>query len=122
MTRARNGALILLCLLLAAPAWAQGRGRINGKIFDDTGQPAKGAVVRAVKADGGPPLQAVANDKGEWKLENMAAGQWNFEFGLEGFDPQRMTVAITEKSNPPIDMKLTKAVDPNIELQAKMKE
>jgi predicted Zn-dependent protease len=122
MTRARHAALILLCLLLAAPVWAQGRGRINGKIFDDTGKPAKNAVVRATKADGGAPLQATTNDKGEWKLENMAAGQWNFEFGLEGFDPQRMTVAITEKTNPPIEMKLTKAVDPNVELQAKMKE
>jgi predicted Zn-dependent protease len=122
MTRARNAALILLCFLLAASAFAQGRGRINGKIVDDTGKPAKGVQVRATKADGGAPLQGVTNDKGEWKLENMAAGQWNFEFALQGFDPQRMSVAITEKTNPPIEMKLTKAVDPNVELQAKMKE
>ena len=101
--------------------FAQGRGRINGKIVDDTGKPAKGVQVRATPADGAP-MQIVTNDKGEWKLENMAAGQWTFEFALPGFDPQRMTVAITDKANPPIEMKLTKAVDPNVELQAKMKE
>jgi predicted Zn-dependent protease len=33
-----------------------------------------------------------------------------------------MTVEISGNKNPPIDMKLTKAVDPNVELQAKMKE
>jgi len=122
MTRARNAALILLCLLLAAPAFAQGgKGRINGKILDDQGKPAKGVMVRATPPTGAP-LQAVTNEKGEWKLENMAAGQWNFEFGLNGFDPQRMAVTIADKNNPPIEMKLTKAVDPNVELQAKMKE
>jgi predicted Zn-dependent protease len=121
MTRARTAALILLSLLLAAPVLAQGRGRINGKIVDDTGKPAKGVQVLATPASG-TPLQAVTNDKGEWKLENMAAGQWSFEFVLNGFDPQRMSVAINDKNNPPIEMKLTKAVDPNIELQAKMQE
>lgn len=121
MTRARNAALILLCLLLAAPVFAQGRGRINGKIFDDTGKPTKGAQVRATPATGAP-LQAVTNEKGEWKLENMAAGQWTLEFYQQGMEPQRMTVAIEAKNNPPIDTKLTKAIDPNVELQAKMKE
>jgi Flp pilus assembly protein TadD len=121
MTRARNAALILLCLLLAGPVFAQGKGRINGKVVDDQGKPAQGVQVRATKSDGAT-LQAVTDNKGEWKLENMAAGQWNFEFGLNGFDPQRMTVAIADNKNPPIDMKLTKAVDPNVELQAKMKE
>ena len=111
-----------MCLLFAGSALAQGKGRINGKIVDDQGKPAKGVGVRATKTDGGAPLQVLTNEKGEWKLENMAVGQWNFEFGLEGFDPQRMTLAIADKNNPPIEMKLTKAVDPNVELQAKMKE
>jgi hypothetical protein len=70
-------------------------------------------------------MEAKTNDKGEWTMTGLTAGGWNFEFLKDGFDSQRMTVQVTENRNPPIDMKLTKAapaVDPNVELQAAMKE
>src|SRR5262245_57780248 len=125
MTRARSLAIIL-CFLLASTAFAQskGNGRINGKILDDQGKPAAGVQVRAMKSGDATVLEAKTNDKGEWQLQNMAAGEWNFEFAKEGFDPQRMAVKIADNRNPPIDMKLTKAaaVDPNAELQAGMQK
>ena len=121
MTRVRHASLILLCLLFAATASAQPKGRINGKILDDQGKPAVGVQIRATKADGGL-MEAKTNDKGEWQLQNLPVGQWNFEFVKEGFDPQRMSVQVAEKNNPPIEMKLTKAVDPNVEIQAEMKK
>jgi predicted Zn-dependent protease/5-hydroxyisourate hydrolase-like protein (transthyretin family) len=118
--------MILLCILLtaSASAQAQGNARINGKILDDQGKPAAAVVVRAMKAGEATAKEARTNDKGEWRIEGMAAGSWNFEFLKDGFDPQRMTVEITNR-NPPIDMKLTKApppVDPNVELQDGMKK
>src|SRR5262245_23900317 len=127
MTRARNLALILLCVLIAGTAWAEqskGKGRINGKIVDDQGKPAQDVQVRAMKAGESLIMEAKSNDKGEWQMQNLAAGEWNFEFVKAGFDPQRMTVTIADNRNPPIDMKLTKAsaVDPNAELQAEMKK
>jgi predicted Zn-dependent protease len=125
MMSARNTALILLCVLFAASAFAQSKGnaRVNGKIVDDQGKPAAGVLVRALKAGESTPVETKTNDKGEWKLENLAAGNWNFEFVKEGFDPQRMALELTNR-NPPIDMKLTKTapVDPNAELQAAMKQ
>ena len=127
MTRARNAALILLCVLFAASASAQPKGnaRINGKILDDQGKPAQAVLVRAVKAGDSQAMEARTNDKGEWQMTGLTAGGWNFEFAKDGFDSQRMTVQVTDNRNPPIDMKLTKAapvVDPNVELQAGMKE
>jgi tetratricopeptide (TPR) repeat protein len=127
MTRARNAALILLCVFLAASASAQPKGnaRINGKILDDQGKPAQAVLVRAVKVGDSQAMEAKTNDKGEWTMTGLTAGGWNFEFLKDGFDSQRMTVQVTENRNPPIDMKLTKAapaVDPNVELQAAMKE
>jgi tetratricopeptide (TPR) repeat protein len=127
MTRVRNAALILLCVFLAASASAQSKGkaRINGKILDDQGKPAQAVLVRAVKVGDSTPMEVRTNDKGEWTLNGLATGQWNFEFAKDGFDSQRMTVQITENRNPPIDMKLTKAapaVDPNAELQAGMQQ
>ena len=118
--------MILLCILLAAStsARAQGNARINGKILDDQGKPAAAVLVRAMKAGEAAPKEARTNDKGEWRIEGMATGSWNFEFLKDGFDPQRMSVEITNR-NPPIDMKLTKAapaVDPNVELQEGMQK
>jgi predicted Zn-dependent protease len=114
---------MLVCVLFAASAWAQSKGnaRVNGKILDDQGKPAAAVLVRAIKAGEPTPVEIKTNDKGEWKLEGLATGSWNFEFLKEGFEPQRMTLEL-ENRNPPIDMKLTKAaaIDPNAELQAGM--
>jgi predicted Zn-dependent protease len=126
MMRARNLALILFCALFAATTAAQSKGnaRINGKILDDTGKPAQGVVIRALKAGEPAPLEAKTNDKGEWNMNGLAAGKWNFEFLKEGFEPQRMELELTNNRNPPIDMKLTKAVviDPNVELKEAMQK
>ena len=70
-------------------------------------------------------MEAKTNDKGEWSMAGLTAGGWNFEFVKDGFDSQRMTIQVTENRNPAVDMKLTKsapAVDPNVELQAGMKQ
>jgi predicted Zn-dependent protease len=115
------------CAFVTGSAAAQNRGnaRINGKILDDQGKPAQNVQVRAVKNGEALILEAKTNDKGEWNIQGLTVGQWNFEFTKEGFDPQRMQVQIAERGNPPIEMKLTKAapaVDPNIEIQAEMKK
>jgi predicted Zn-dependent protease len=121
MMRARNAALILLCLLLAGPAMAQPRGRLTGKILDDQGKPAAGVEVHAVRTGEPAPTVAKTNEKGEWQMQ-LAVGQWNFEFVKPGFDSQRMSVTVADGRNPPIEMKLTKTVDPNVELQEQMKK
>jgi predicted Zn-dependent protease len=132
MTRARYiiqtglTIIIVLCAFVTTSvAQQRGNGRISGKIVDDQGKPAEGVQVRATKTGDPLILEAKTNDKGEWTIEKMAGGQWNFEFHKEGFDPQRMQVQIAENRNPPIDMKLTKAgpaVDPTVELQAEMQK
>lgn len=132
MTRARRIiptglTFILLTMAFATSAWAQGtsNARINGKIVDDQGKPAQDVQVRAIKSGESLIRETKTNDKGEWVLQGLAAGQWNFEFTREGFDSQRMQVNVTEGRNAPIDMKLTKAapaVDPNVELQAEMQK
>jgi predicted Zn-dependent protease len=118
--------VVAVAVLASTGAFAQskGSGRINGKILDDVGKPAQNVQVRAIRTGDALIIEAKTNDKGEWTMQNLAAGQYNFEFSKEGFDPQRMQVQIADNNkNPPIDMKLTKAsaVDPNVEVQAEMK-
>jgi predicted Zn-dependent protease len=126
MTNARKLALILLCLSVSVAAWAQakGNGRINGKILDDLGKPAPNVMIRGMRAGDPLVVEAKTNDKGEWQIQNLAAGKWTFEFMKEGFELQRMEVPLADNNrNPPIEMKLTKAapmVDPNVEIQAEM--
>ena len=133
MTRARHiihvssTLIIALCAFVSvAVAQSKGNARINGKILDDQGKPAQNVQVRAVKAGDSLILEAKTNDKGEWNIQNMAAGKWTFEFAKEGYEPQRMEVQIADNNrNPPIEMKLTKAgpaVDPNVELQTEMQK
>ena len=132
MTRARHAInavcalIIVFCAFVTiSEAQPRGNGRINGKILDDQGKPAPGVQVRAIKVGESLILEAKTNDKGEWTIQGMAGGQWNFEFLKEGFEPQRMQVQIEENRNPPIEMKLTKAapaVDPQAELQAEMQK
>jgi predicted Zn-dependent protease len=119
--------MILLCIFVAASASAQPKGnaRIAGKILDDQGKPAQAVLVRAIKVGDPQALEAKTNDKGEWTINGLTTGEWNFEFVKDGFDPQRMAVRITDNRNPPIEMKLTKAappVDPNVELQGEMQK
>src|SRR5262245_562052 len=121
MMRARNAALLLFCLFLAGPAVAQPRGRVQGKILDDQGKPAAGVEVHATRTGEPAPTVAKTNEKGEWQMQ-LAVGDWNLEFVRPGFDPQRMAVKVADGRNPPIEMKLTKAVDPNVELQEQMKK
>jgi predicted Zn-dependent protease len=112
--------------LVAAVAAAQVRGsaRIGGKVVDDQGQPAADVEISAVKKGESMVLRAKSNAKGEWSIPGMAAGEWNLEIVKAGYDPQKITVQVSEMDrNPAIDVKLTKpAPDPNAELQAELKK
>jgi predicted Zn-dependent protease len=103
---------------------ARGSARIAGKILDDQGQPAADVEINAIKKGESMILRAKTNAKGEWSIPGMAAGEWNLEIVKAGYDPQRITVQVSEMDrNPPIDVKLTKpAPDPNVEFQAELKK
>lgn len=118
-------AIILMCLSLAAGVWAQGKARVNGKILDDAGKPAQNVLIRGQRAGDALVVEGKTNDKGEWQIQNLTAGKWIFEFMKEGFELQRMEVAVADGRNPAIDVKLTKAapmVDPNVEIQGEMQK
>ena len=92
MTRARNAALILLCVLLAASASAQPKGnaRINGKILDDQGKPApggsgSGGQGRRLTGDGGQDQRQgrVADDRSDRRRLELRVRQGRFRFAAD---------------------------------------
>ncbi|MGH9371813.1 MAG: carboxypeptidase-like regulatory domain-containing protein, partial [Vicinamibacterales bacterium] len=84
--RARRMATVLACVLAlgvaAGAAQDRGKTRAQGKVVDDQGQPLPDVIVAAVKEGFDKPFQqAKTNSKGEWRIDNLAAGKWKFFFG-----------------------------------------
>ncbi|HXW08916.1 MAG TPA: tetratricopeptide repeat protein [Vicinamibacterales bacterium] len=126
MKRRRIPAFILACLLAAgaaASAQSRGNGRIEGKVEDDQGQPAEGVVIRALMKGQTDVVQAKTNNKGEWRLNNLGAGDWTIEFLQEGFEPNRIEVTLgPNERKPPITVALARPVDPTVEIQNEAKK
>jgi tetratricopeptide (TPR) repeat protein len=122
---ASTASMASMATTVSLSAQIRGEGRITGKIVDEQGQPIADAAISATKKDpqGQAPVQAKSNAKGEWTLNQLAAGEWTVEFSKEGFQSQRGTVTLDEASNSPrVDVKLAKtAPDPNAEIQAELK-
>jgi predicted Zn-dependent protease len=117
-------AVVLACVLaLGVTASAQDRGktRAQGKVVDEQGQPLQDVIVAAVKEGFDKPFQqAKTNNKGEWRIENLAAGKWKFYFGgKEGLEEKAVDVEVGESGNAAVpEVKLGKPVDHQAVLNA----
>ena len=99
MMRARPIAAVLVCLLaLGGVAAAQDRGKAKaeGKVVGDNGQPLQDVIVAAIMEGLDKPFQQTkTNNKGEWKIENLAAGKWKFYFGgKEGLEEKSVDAQV----------------------------
>ncbi|HEY0874838.1 MAG TPA: tetratricopeptide repeat protein [Vicinamibacterales bacterium] len=91
---------LIVALAVAASALAQSRGnlRISGRVLDEAGQPVAEAVVRAAKKGEAQPevFTAKTNDKGEYSLNGLAAGEWVLEANKEGVGIKEASATLTE--------------------------
>jgi predicted Zn-dependent protease len=91
---------LIVALALAASALAQSRGnlRISGRVLDEAGQPVAEAVVRAAKKGEAQPevFTAKTNDKGEYSLNGLAAGEWVLEANKEGLGIKEASTTLTD--------------------------
>jgi Tfp pilus assembly protein PilF len=115
-------ATITLAVALGAQDW-RGMGRIGGKVTDEKAQPIEGVVVKAALPTGGGTTTKT-NKKGEWAIGGIARGEWQVDFEKEGYQPRRISVAVSETTRlPPIEISLVKAapvVDANAEIRAEL--
>jgi tetratricopeptide (TPR) repeat protein len=126
MKRLRITAVILAYILAAAAtaaAQSRGNGRLEGKVVDDQGQPAADVVIRAQLAGQTDIVEAKSNNKGEFRLNNLGAGEWTVEFHKEGFAVFSTKVPVAEDERKSgMNVTLAKPVDPNVEIQAEAKK
>ena len=117
MMTARRFAIVLVCVLaLGSVAMAQNRGktRAQGKVVDEQGQPLGDVIVAAVMEGFDKPFQQTkTNNKGEWSIQNLAAGKWKFYFGgKEGLQETAVDVQLGDGGTTPVpEVKLGKPVD-----------
>lgn len=121
---------VLIAVLVAAAAPAQGRGvpqsrgsaRVQGKVVDQAGQPIEEVQVKAVKLGETEQMTAKTNKKGEWRIAGLANGKWKIEFSKEGLEPVHGEFEVADDMAPPMSVTMGKPKeDPsakiNVELQ-----
>jgi tetratricopeptide (TPR) repeat protein len=110
-------AIVLIGVLaLSAVTAAQNRGKskAQGNVVDEQGQPLGDVTVAAVMTGMDKPFQQTkTNNKGEWKVENLAAGKWKMWFGGKpGLEDKDVDVEVGESGTIAVpDVKLGKPVD-----------
>jgi tetratricopeptide (TPR) repeat protein len=121
---------LMLALAMAASAAAQSRGnlRVTGKVLDEAGKPVVAAQVRAAKKGEVKPdvFSDTTNDKGEYTLDGLAAGDWIIEAMKDGVGAKEVaaTLADSERTKT-VDITIAKAApaapDPSVEIMAEDK-
>jgi tetratricopeptide (TPR) repeat protein len=110
-----------MAALLSSPALAQSKGSatLSGKIVDDQGQPVADAVVQAQMVGQAELMSSTTDKKGEWKIKNLAEGQWRLEIVKPGLETNKQVVEIRNNKMPPIATTMAKEtpkVDPSVEI------
>jgi hypothetical protein len=91
-------ALVLLVSATASAQW-RGMGRTGGKVVDESGTAVADVTVRAdLKGVGGTTLKT--NEKGEWTLSGVAAGEWSLTIAKDGMEMVKAKVLVEEMKAP----------------------
>ncbi len=65
----------------------RGKGRLAGKVVDESGNPIKDVVVEAQSLEFSLHLKTKTNEKGEWAILGMGTGMFRFSFKKKGYFP-----------------------------------
>ena len=127
----RTALLVAAMFTVPVAAHAQewrGLGRVGGKVVDEAGKPIDGVTVKATMpaSQNRGPGDSKTKSNGEWAVGGIATGQWALDFEKDGYETKNISVMVTGGRIPPMEIVMKKAapapVDPNIALQAKLRE
>jgi outer membrane receptor protein involved in Fe transport len=109
-TLRRYWVLVIVALLAASPALAQGTtGAIEGKVTDEQGLALSGATVTAKNAATGYSRSAVSDSLGLFRMPGLPVGTYDVTVGSTGFSPQSRKIVVNVSTTTEPDFKLTVA-------------
>jgi tetratricopeptide (TPR) repeat protein len=127
MTARRMAMVVVgvLALSVVTAAQSKGKTKAQGKVLDEAGQPLGEVIVAAVMEGMDKPFQqAKTNNKGEWSVQNLAAGKWKFYFGgKQGLEEKTVDAAVGESGTVTVpDVTLAKPVDHDAVINAEIQK
>jgi tetratricopeptide (TPR) repeat protein len=115
----------VLALGAVTAAQTKGKTKAQGKVLDEGGQPLGEVIVAAVMDGMDKPFQqSKTNAKGEWSVQNLAAGKWKFYFGgKQGLEEKTVDVAVGDSGTVSVpDVTLGKPVDHDAVIAAEIQK
>jgi tetratricopeptide (TPR) repeat protein len=115
----------VLALSVVTAAQSKGKTKAQGKVVDEAGQPLGDVIVAAVMEGQDKPFQqAKTNNKGEWSVQNLAAGKWKFYFGgKQGLEEKSVDADVGENGTVTVpEVKLAKPVDHDAVINAEIQK
>jgi len=105
--------IILSFLIGAQDMTAQGgrgKGRLQGLVLDEAGNPIAGAkVLLELMAKEAAERVATADKDGEWAMVDLGSGNWRLTISFEGYIPTTTSVFVSQiQKNPKVVLKLKK--------------
>lgn len=86
-----------------------GKGRINGTVVDEKGQPLEGVLIVAESINYETKLQGYSDKKGHFAVAGMGTGEWRITATKEGYNSSYIDMNIRQlRRNPPICFTLKK--------------
>jgi len=127
MTARRMGMMLVgvLALSVVTAAQSKGKTKAQGKVVDEAGQPLGDVIIAAVMEGQDKPFQqAKTNNKGEWTVQNLAAGKWKFYFGgKQGLEEKSVDADVGESGTVTVpEVKLAKPVDHDAVINAEIQK
>ena len=117
--RIRKWALGVICVLAAAPLFAQsGSVRLRGQVADPSGAVIPGASI-SVKGPTGSAVAAKSDGAGLYEVRNLAPGKYAVTITAKGFAPQIQDVELTAGQDKKLDVAMDILVkEESVEVQS----
>ena len=111
--------LTLLIILLAATLHAQNpRGSLRGTVQDSTGARVQSAKIVAQLSGSSVRREAISEDRGEFRLDDLAPGNYRITVNAAGFAPTQADVAVAVASVRDITVTMTPSLQEIVKVQA----
>ena len=107
----------LLTSSLLFPQAGRGRGRLSGKVTDESGNPVTSVTITLEFLEKEEVTRETKTDKnGKWKIAGLGSGRWEITVSAQGFIPYQKTVSVSQLDrNPSLNTILNKIEEQLIE-------